>query len=128
MRERIKLVVLILFNATIIIIGELLDSFYGRSDGAGRIDLVLLCIVMFSFIVLGFITEDIKRLLIYSLISAFVHVIFIATGMYYEPARFYHIPFIPFISFALAAASIFVFICAGTGMILSDLFGKVLRR
>ena len=134
MREKTKLICLILFNTIVTLIMFFFEFIDGSPEESDWQDLVVFGIAVVGFIVFGLITESFKNLLIYSFFSAVVHIIFLSTGMYYNPD--YHSTLPPEFGNSIALFGVFVFafvgviafFSIGAGMGLSNLFRKIFRQ
>lgn len=60
MQEKTKLICLILFNTTVILITYFFDFIEGSTKESGWQDLVVFGISVIGFIIFGFITESLK--------------------------------------------------------------------
>lgn len=135
MQERTKLICLIIFDTLIILLGFALEPVQENvGEELPTAAAILIIISLQGYILLGLVTLNLSKLLIYSFLSAIVHSIFTLTDLQYSPARYTEVletfnnsPLI-FLTFGFIFVFTLVFVFVGIGMILSYLYNSIFNK
>lgn len=134
MREKTKLAWLIIFNTVTTLIGYLIEYFKGYSEEISPAEWIIIFVWFLGHVVFGFITENLRQLLLFSFISALVSIIFVFTDSYYVPAKYAEILEIFGNSIVMLTVFFFIFaflisfILLGIGMLFSFAYKAVFKK